>query len=95
MPDPAQKGEIYVNLNLFDDMDGLVLHERENSLMSAEINIMSDKDGGMTRFHKDTPLGMAYVPYQQWGEVYNSGDALENGTLFPDLRFPFERGGAR
>ncbi|MCR5111403.1 MAG: spore coat associated protein CotJA [Ruminococcus sp.] len=49
----------------------------------------------MTRFPKDTPLGMAYVPYQQWGEVYNSGDALENGTLFPDLRFPFERGGAR
>lgn len=77
-----------MNLNLFDDMDGLVLHERENSLMS-------DKDGGMTRFPKDTPLGMAYVPYQQWGEVYNSGDALENGTLFPDLRFPFERGGAR
>ena len=60
-----------MNLNLFDDMDGLVLHERENSLMSAEINIMSDKDGGMTRFPKDTPLGMAYVPFQTMNTMYD------------------------
>ncbi|MBQ1518431.1 MAG: spore coat associated protein CotJA [Ruminococcus sp.] len=39
------------------------------------------------------PLAMAYVPFQQWGEVFGPDDALENGTLFPDLIFPFDKGG--
>lgn len=84
-----------MNLNLFDDIDGIVLHERENAFVSADVDIRTDYDGETSRFPENMPLAMAYVPYQQWGEVYDSGDALENGTLFPKLKFPFEKGEKR
>jgi hypothetical protein len=35
----------------------------------------------------------AYVPFQQWGEIYPEDEAFESGTLFPELNFPFENGG--
>lgn len=35
------------------------------------------------------PLTMAYVPMQQLGEVYSENDALDRGTLFPELDKPF------
>ncbi|MBQ1463621.1 MAG: spore coat associated protein CotJA [Ruminococcus sp.] len=40
-------------------------------------------------------LAMAYVPWQQWGDTMDSDSALECGTLFKDLVFPFERGGGK
>lgn len=91
------KGVICLNLNLFDDMGGFILHEKENTYMNTNISEKSDSNdtGGITRFPKNTPLAMAYVPYQQWGEVYDSSDALENGTLFPELNYPFGKGGER
>ena len=36
-----------------------------------------------------TPVGMAYVPFQQWGNVYKSGEGFEKGTMFPVLYMPF------
>ncbi|MBE6862023.1 MAG: spore coat associated protein CotJA [Ruminococcus sp.] len=48
--------------------------------------------GNETAFPSHTPLGMAYVPFQQWGEVYPEDIAFNCGTLFPQLNFPFERG---
>ena len=83
-----------MKLNLVDDTDGFVLHERENAF-SAEIDIKTENRGELSRFPERTPLAMAYVPYQQWGEVFDSGDALEKGTLFPELIFPFEKGEKR
>lgn len=46
--------------------------------------------GSMSRFPEETPLAMAYVPMQQWSEVYNEADAFDAGTLFPELNLPFE-----
>ena len=34
-------------------------------------------------------LAMAYVPVQEWGDLYDEGVALSNGTLIPDLNLPF------
>lgn len=34
-------------------------------------------------------LAMAYVPFQQFGSIYEPEQALSNGTLFPDLNKPF------
>ncbi len=91
-----------MNFNLFDDMDGLILRERENSLSghspSARGYSKSSADeysGNTSAFPKNTPLAMAYVPFQQWGSVFNEDDALDCGTLFPDLRFPFLKGGSQ
>ena len=97
-----------MNFNLFDDMDGLILRERENNL-SRQNNFVGSSpamngtgsnssgvyDGNVSGFPSQTPLAMAYVPFQQWGRVYSEDDALDNGTLFPELVFPFERGGSR
>lgn len=38
---------------------------------------------------KDAVLAMAYVPMQEYGLLYDQDDALEAGTLFPDLDKPF------
>lgn len=83
-----------MNFNLFDDMDGLILRERENSLGMQKMNVSSSggMNGNTPRFPERTPIGMAYVPFQQWGEVYNEDEAFEAGTLFPELNLPFERG---
>lgn len=34
-------------------------------------------------------LAMAYVPFQQWSEVYTAEKGLCEGTLFPCLDLPF------
>ena len=44
----------------------------------------------MSRFPEETPLAMAYVPMQQWSEVYDEAEAFHAGTLFPELNLPFE-----
>ncbi|WP_295132973.1 spore coat associated protein CotJA [Ruminococcus sp.] len=80
-----------MNLDLFDDMEGIILHEREASLVSDMKN--NNGNGSMTRFPKNTPLAMAYVPFQQWGETYGDDEALSRGTLFPELDLPFSKGG--
>lgn len=35
------------------------------------------------------PLGIGYVPWQQWCEIYDICDALKAGTMFPPLNLPF------
>lgn len=35
------------------------------------------------------PLAMAYVPFQNWGNLYEPFRALQRGTIFPDLDLPF------
>ena len=49
-------------------------------------------NGGPSVFPARTPLAMAYVPYQEFEDLYDASAALENGTLFKNLNFPFERG---
>ena len=34
-------------------------------------------------------IAMAYVPFQQMLEIYETEDALAAGTLFPELNKPF------
>ncbi len=42
-----------------------------------------------------TPPGMAYVPFQQWGDVYEAEKGWQQGTMFPVLDMPFCMGGER
>ncbi|MFT4107590.1 MAG: spore coat associated protein CotJA [Lacrimispora sp.] len=41
------------------------------------------------------PVGMAYVPWQQWQQVYSVETAINRGTIFPDLDKPFTMEGCR
>lgn len=40
-------------------------------------------------------LGMNYVPWQKWGRTYPLSQAISQGTIFPDLDYPFEMGRCR
>ena len=84
-----------MNFNLFDGMDGIVLREREGSMMKQDMNdaVLSDMNLDKSRFPSKTPLGMAYVPFQQWGDMFPEDEGFEKGTIFPELDFPFMNGG--
>lgn len=41
------------------------------------------------KFPKETPLAMAYVPFQSWEKPYDQSTALERATIFPSLDKPF------
>lgn len=43
------------------------------------------------------PLAMAYVPMQHFSSVYELNEALQYGTIFPELNKPFmgSKGGGR
>lgn len=43
----------------------------------------------------EAPLGMVYIPIQQWGDTYDDDFALQAGTIFPELNLPFGRSGGK
>lgn len=85
-----------MNLNMFDDIDGFILRERESAVLREDSErVKQDSDDGMSVMPKNMSLAMAYVPFQQWSSTSSPEKALDSGTLFPDLVFPFEKGGRR
>lgn len=34
-------------------------------------------------------LAMSYVPWQQWGNLYQADEGYHQGTIFKDLNMPF------
>ena len=38
------------------------------------------------------PIGMGYVPMQQWRQTYSLDNAFNRGTIFPELDLPFLMG---
>lgn len=49
-------------------------------------NTIKDTKGA---FPSETPVGMCYVPFQQWEPPYAENVAFERGTMFPSLDLPF------
>lgn len=43
----------------------------------------------MEKLGCDFPLVMAYVPWQQWGDMYDAEYGLKQGTVFKDLNYIF------
>lgn len=64
---------------------------RENSCGKCADGSEKRKGEMMDRF----PVGMAYVPWQCWGEIYPLNTGLQRGTLFPELDKPFFKGRCR
>lgn len=45
---------------------------------------------------REMVIAMAYVPWQQFGDLYEPDKALSVGTVFPELNKPFVgKGGMR
>ena len=83
-----------MKLDLFDDVEDMIFHEREAALSMPDMDIKKGNGDSMPRFPKNTPIAMAYVPFQQWGETYGDDEAFSRGTLFPELDLPFAKGGS-
>ena len=81
-----------MNLDLFDNIEGMFFREREN-ISGPAVNDRDNVTGSDKLFAENTPLAMAYVPFQQWGETYSDDKAFSSGTLFPQLDLPFMGGG--
>ncbi len=41
---------------------------------------------------QELPIAMAYVPWQQWKDLYDTREAFKRGTLFKQLDLPFYGG---
>lgn len=46
-----------------------------------------------TPFPQNTPVAMAYIPFQQFGQLYPLEKGYKQGTIFPELDKPFLGGG--
>ena len=42
-----------------------------------------------TDYINSMPIGMAYVPWQHWNEIYDIEKGFHNGTIFPELNKPY------
>lgn len=91
------------NLPFLKGDDRMELHAFERMAQTADsvlLPVSEPADCGllpqpMTAFPEHTPAGMAYVPYQMWGAVYEADQGMAQGTMFPELDLPFcaaERG---
>ena len=53
---------------------------------------MSCPNTGVGPLEQNYPAAMAYVPWQQWQDIYEPETALARGTIFPDMDLPFDYG---
>ena len=49
-------------------------------------------DGFDARLLGSLPIAMAYTLMQQWKTAYSPSEALNAGTVFPELNLPFKGG---
>jgi hypothetical protein len=77
---------------MYYDIFDYLQDDEKNKLMQKTTDKQEESTEKISPFPAKTPLAMSYVPYQQWGEVYDAQESLNEGTLFPDLNFKFERG---
>ncbi len=61
----------------------------ENSILGIILGENDESYKGISPLPEEMPVAMAYVPYQQWKEVYEDDVALQRGTIFPCLDKPF------
>lgn len=57
--------------------------------MQNNIPPILDMEKSHTKNIEDMPIAMAYVPYQQWKNIYEPNEALKRGTIFKELDLPF------
>jgi hypothetical protein len=53
---------------------------------------MRKQPSNVSEVRETFPVAMAYVPWQQWQELYSIEQGFARGTIFPDLDLPFLMG---
>ena len=85
------KGEIPLNNNYRGYPQQNRMRQREGCDDNC-LSCCNFSDRATAPFPECYGMAMAYVPFQQWGEVYSCDKALMRGTLFPCLDLPFTMG---
>lgn len=68
-----------------------MLHDGKGRNMEVECvcqvtsKVNCHKNDPMEKLGNQFPVVMAYVPWQQWGELYDADCGLMQGTIFKDL----------
>lgn len=70
----------------FDSLGKILTADKEDR---ASMSGARNCEMPSTAFPSETPIGMAYVPYQMWEEPYDMETAHSRGTIFPSLDKPF------
>lgn len=79
---PEKKGDVVLNNNYILQSDKDMLGDSNLSIDVVRVS----KDDNIDDF----PIAMAYVPWQKWNGTYSAEEALEHGTVFPELYLPFK-----
>jgi hypothetical protein len=69
--------------------DGRMSMPPQNCGYQPMSNRMGQRIDERNRYLEDLPLAMAYVPFQEWREIYPPDEALSIGTIFKELNLPF------
>lgn len=79
-----------------NNMRNNMQNNRDNSLQNdmrnnRETNCRNLEDGCMRTDNciDEFPIGMAYIPWQSFRDLYDPHEGLERGTLFKELDYPF------
>ena len=64
---------------------------RQQFINQVNPNDMTYKFDGSNQSKQ--PIGICYVPMQEWEKIYDEDTAFSVGTLFPSLNLPFLGGG--
>ena len=54
-----------------------------------EDNFRQYENFARTRYPEGLELARAYIPYQQYTKAWSPEEALERGTMFPELYRPY------
>ena len=90
---PARSSAAMTSANQHrDSRSAAMRHHLLNDDMETTHMPAENAERTVSRFPEKTPIGMAYVPVQQWGDTYSPEEALCRGTLFPEIDYPFGGG---
>ena len=54
------------------------------------IKELQNSDFFIRPFPKNTPIAMAYIPYQNAKKLLSPEQGIQTGTMFPELNKPFD-----
>lgn len=72
------------------DNPSSVIRFPEDFRRNTKHDMGENNSSSVSRFPEETPLGMAYVPMQQWSSTFDDAEGFKIGTIFPELNLPFE-----
>ncbi len=65
------------------------LRNMQNTIPQMSYGNYLDIEESHNKSIEDMPIAMAYVPFQQWRNIYEPSEALQRGTIFKELDLPF------